>query len=181
MKKFTSFLIAGLMVFVASASAAVQQARVILNANTNYEVQIDGRTYNSNGTSTITDLATGNHTVAVYQVVSNGVFGIGKKRNLISSEQFNLGNNDVTIDVNQNGQARISQNGYNGNNNNDRDRNGGYNGQHSDKGEYGRSEGKGKGNKYGHYKDKKGKNKKQKSNHDDDDDDDNRGYRRGNN
>lgn len=177
MKKFTSFLIAGLMVLVTSASAAGLQARVILNANTNYEVQIDGRTYNSTGTSTITDLSTGTHTVSVYQVVSNGVFGIGKKRNLISSEQFNLGNNDVTIDINQNGHARIYQSGYN-NNNNDRDRNGTYNGQNTERGEYGRSEGKGKGNKYGHYKDKKAKNKKQKV---DRDDDDNRSNRRGNN
>src|SRR6187549_2488033 len=126
MKKFTSFLIAGLMVFVASASP--RQSRVILNSNTNYEVQIDGRAYNSTGSSTITDLAVGAHTVAVYQVVSNGIFGIGKKRNMVSSEQFNLGNNDVNIDVNQNGQVHIYQDKYNGSNNTNRKRNAGYNG-----------------------------------------------------
>ena len=168
MKKFTSFLIAGLMVFVVSASAL--QSRVILHSNTNYEVQIDGRAYNGVGTSTITDLPAGAHTVAVYQVVSNGIFGIGKKRNLLSSEQFNLGNNDVTIDVNQNGQVRISQIGYNGNKNNDRTRNGEYNGRADrDNDDYGKSEGKGKGNKYGHYKNKN--NNKNKVHHRDRGDD----------
>jgi hypothetical protein len=193
MKKFTSFLIAGLMILVASASA--QQSRVILNSNNNFEVQIDGRAYNSAGTSTITDLSVGAHTVAVYQVVSNGIFGIGKKRNLLSSEQFNLNNNDVTIDVSQNGQVRISQNGYNGNNNTNRNRNGGYNtnrrddndnnstdrnrnggydSRNDDNGNYGKSEGKGKGHKYGHYKNKKGKNNNGNQRRDDDHVDDRR-------
>ncbi len=179
MKKLFTLLVAGLVVFVTSASAAAVQARVILNSNTNYEVQIDGRAYNNTGTSTITDLSQGTHTVAVYEVLSNGIFGIGKKRNLVSSEQFTLGTNDVTIDVNQNGQARIYQSGYNDNNNTRRDRDGSYNDANSNKGKYGKSEGKGKGHKYGHYKNKKGnKNKKQKQY---DDDDDNNSNRRGNN
>ena len=162
------------MVLVASASA--QQSRVILNSNTNYEVQIDGRAYNSTGTSTITDLSVGAHTVAVCQVVSNGILGIGKKWNLLSSQQFNLGNNDVNIDVSQNGQVRISQNGYNGNNNTNRNRNGGYNDRNdNDDRNYGRSEGKGKGHKYGHYKNKKDKNYKGNHQRDYDHDDDRRG------
>ena len=167
MKKFTTLLIAAMVVLVASASA--QQARVILRSNTNYEVQVDGRTYDNTGTSTITDLPYGRHSVAVYQVVSKGIFGIGKKRNQLSFEQFDLRNNDVIIDVNQNGQVRVSENGNYGNNN-QRNRNGGYNDNH---GKYGNSEGKGRGHKYGHYKNKnkqysKGNNK----HHDDDDDDD---------
>ncbi len=179
MKKLLTFLIAGLVIFVSSVSAAAVQARVILNANTNYEVLIDGRSYNNTGTSTITDLSQGTHTVAVYQVVSNGILGIGKKRNLVSSEQFTLANSDVTIDVSQNGQARIYQSGYNNNNNTRGNRNGGYNDADANNGEYGKSEGKGKGHKYGHYKNKKGnKNKKQKQY---DDDDDNSSNRRGNN
>lgn len=179
MKKLLTSFIAGLVVFVTSASASAVPARVILNSNTNYEVQIDGRAYNNTGTTTISDLSQGTHTVAVYQVVSNGVFGIGKKRNLVSSEQFTLGANDVTIDVNQNGQARIYQSGYNDNNNNRRNRDGSYDNAGSNNGGYGKSEGKGKGHKYGHYKNKKGnKNKKQKQY---DDDDDNSSNRRGNN
>lgn len=162
------------MVFVASAST--QQSRVILNSNTNYEVQIDGRAYNSTGTSTITDLSLGAHTVSVYQVVSNGILGIGKKRNLLSSEQFNLGNNDVNIDVSQNGQVRISQNGYNRNDNTNRNRDGGYNRSNDrDNDRYGKSEGKGKGHKYGHYKNKKGKDKNGHQQRDYDHDDDRRG------
>lgn len=179
MKKLLTSFFAGLVVFVTSASASAVQARVILNSNTNYEVQIDGRAYNT-GTTTISDLSQGTHTVAVYQVVSNGIFGIGKKRNLVSSEQFSLGSNDVTIDVNQNGQARIYQSGYDDNNNNPRKGEGTYNNTGSKNGAYGKSEGKGKGHKYGHYKNKKGKsnNKKQQQY---DDHDDNSNNRRGNN
>jgi hypothetical protein len=166
-KKITGFLVAAFMVLAVSASA--RQASVIINSNNNYEVQIDGRTYNGGGTSTIDNLPAGRHTVAVYQVVSRGIFGIGKKRNLLSSDQFTLRNDDVYIAVNQNGQVRINDNGYYGNNNkNNRNGNGNY-------GQYGNSEGKGRGHKYGHYKNKNGKysnNSHKHHDHDNDDDDD---------
>ncbi|MES2648830.1 MAG: hypothetical protein V4717_18280 [Bacteroidota bacterium] len=151
MKKFTSLFIAAFLLIVTSASAQ----RVILQSNTNYEVQIDGRSYDATGQSTITDLPFGNHTVAVYQVVSRGIFGIGKKKSLVTSEQFNLGNNDVYINVSQNGQVRISQNGDNSNKKRDRNRD--YDNSDNTNGRYGKSEGKGKGHKYGHYKNKNGK------------------------
>lgn len=175
MKKFITFFVAALVVFAASASA--QRARVILNSNTNYEVQVDGRNYNNRGTSTIDDLNSGRHSVAVYQVISRGIFGIGKKRNLLSSEQFNLRNNDVYIAVNQNGQVRISENGYDGYS---KSRRGNDDYSH---GRYGNSEGKGRGHKYGHYKNKNDKYYKGNSRHreDDDDDDDYRNDRRGDN
>lgn len=164
MKRFTSLVVAALIVLVTSATA--QQSRVILNSNSNYEIQIDGRNFNGAGTSTITDLLPGVHTVSVYQVVSNGILGIGKKRNLLSTQQFNLGSNDVRIDVSQDGQLQISQNGYNSNNDRVQNTNGGYRDKTgSENGRYGKSEGKGKGNKYGHYKNKN-KNK-QHNKHDD--------------
>lgn len=169
MKNFLSFLLASMMVFVTSASA--QQGQVILNSNTNYEVQIDGRTYREPGTTTINDLAPGAHTVAVYQVVSRGIFGIGKKRNQLAFEQFNLANDNVSIAVSQNGQIRISKDNYNGKNNS-KNRDGDYNGNtNNGSGKYGKSEGKGKGHKYGHYKNKKNKKNKKdhKGEHDDDD------------
>jgi hypothetical protein len=171
MKKIITFLVGAVVVFAASASA--QSSRVILNSNTNYEVQVDGRTYNNRGTSTINDLYAGSHSVAVYQVVSKGIFGIGKKRNQVSFEQFNLRNNDVYIAVNPNGQVRISEEGNYGNKNYP-NRNDGYN-----SGKYGNSEGKGRGHKYGHYKNKNGKysnNSHKHHDHDNDDDDDDDGY-----
>lgn len=176
MKKFTSFLVLAMVFLVASASA--QQSRVILRSNTNYEVQVDSRTYDNTGTTTITDLTAGRHSVAVYQVVSKGIFGIGKKRNQLSFEQFDLRNNDVLIDVSQNGQVRISENGNYGSNNK-RNRNDGNYGSDRDYGnnggKYGNSEGKGRGHKYGHYKNKNNKNGKGNNKHGDDDDDDDYG------
>jgi hypothetical protein len=162
MKKLTGFLAAALMIVVGSASA--QQSRVILHSNTNYEVQIDGHAYNRVGTSTINDLSAGSHTVSVYQVISKGIFGIGKKRNQLSFERFNLYNNDVNIAVDQNGQIRIYENNYNGKSNRHRD-------DDYSNGKYGKSEGKGNGHKYGHYKNKHNKGN-QKHEHDDDYDND---------
>lgn len=166
-----------MIIFVSSVSA--QQGRVVLTSNTNYEVQIDNRIYNDHASTTLTTLAPGSHTVAVYQVVSRGIFGIGKKRNQLSFEQFILGNDNLNIAVNQNGQIRISRENYSGKNSQskrDRDYNSNRHGGNED---YGKSEGKGIGHKYGHYKNKKNKGY-HKREHDDDDDDhdehhDNRG------
>lgn len=171
MKKIMTFLFASMLVVMVTASANASQ--VILYSQTNYEINIDGRVYNNGvGTTTISDLVQGNHSVEVYQVVSNGIFGIGKKRNLLSSQQFTLGNNDVRIDVNQNGQARISQNGYNNGGNNK----GGYN----NNGGPGNSDwGHQQGKKKGHFKNKKNKN--HKDNDDDyDRDNNNRNHRENN-
>ncbi|MEO7266301.1 MAG: hypothetical protein ABIW38_15400 [Ferruginibacter sp.] len=185
MKKILTFLFAGMMFLMVTASA--NAAQVILNSQTNYEINIDGRVYNNGvGSTTITDLYQGAHTINVYQVVSNGLFGIGKKRNLISTQQFNLGTSDMYIDVNQNGQVRINQNGY-GNNTN-RNRNGGYN----NNGGYDNNNNAGPGNsdwgheqgkKKGHYKNKKNKQHKHNGDNDDNDErnDRNNNQRRDNN
>lgn len=173
MKKILTFLFAGMLVLMVTASA--NAAQVILNSQTNYEINIDGRVYNNGvGSTTITDLNQGAHTINVYQIVSNGLFGIGKKRNLVSTQQFSLGTSDMYIDVNQNGQVRINQNGY-GNNTN-RNRNGGYDNNNSagpGNSDWGHEQGK----KNGHYKDKKDKKNKQHKHNDDRNDN----YRRENN
>lgn len=199
MKKISALLVASLLVFVFTAPAQ----RVILNSQNNFEISIDGRNYNGNTNTTITDLSQGTHNLQVYQVVSNGILGIGKKRNLISSQQFTLRNNDVSIKVDQNGRTRISENGRYSNNNNQYPNNQGNKSDHPNKrnnnssqrdredddhdrsydhdennngGKYGNNEGKGKGHKYGHYKNKNNKQYK-KGNHDND----NRNGRRENN
>ena len=160
---------------VLAAAASARQARVVLQSNTTDEVQIDGRTYNGRGTSTINDLPAGQHSVAVYRVTSKGIFGIGKKRSQISYEPFTLRDEDVNIAVNQDGRVRISQDGYYGKNKDNRRKNDDFN-----NGQYGKSEGKGRGHKYGHYKNKNGKYavKNHKHHDDNDDDEDDRNDRR---
>lgn len=94
---------------VLGVSAAAREPQVILNSDNNYEVKIDGRTYSGNNT-TIPNLGQGYHSVEVYQL-SKGVFGIGKKRTQTSASGFELSNNDVYINVDQNGQLRINESG----------------------------------------------------------------------
>ena len=169
-----------MVILASSALAATPQ--VVLSAPDNYDISIDGRMYSPNPTTVINNLAAGTHTVEVYRVTSNGIFGLGKKREFLSRRQFNLRNSDVTINVDQSGRLRVSDNGYN---NNDRNNDGRYGNRdrndndrydnRDEKGRYGKSEGKGRGHKYGHYKKhKKDKYHKNKKNNDDRRDDDNR-------
>ncbi len=148
MKNSISIFAALFFGLMLTAFTTVAAPTVILTNSSNYDVGIDGRYYSPNNTYTITDLAAGNHTVGVYQVEAGGLFGINKKRTLISSSQFNLANTNnsaaVNINVNQNGQVRVNQNGNNGygkkrsddrnrgygNNNNQG--NGKWNGRHKD-------------------------------------------------
>lgn len=161
MKKAFTFLMAAILAVVFTASAA-EINQVILTNNSNYEVNIDGKVYIGNNTYTISNLGTGTHLVSVYQVSGGGIFS-KKTRNFISSKQFSTGSSKVDISVNQTGQIFISRNQNtrndgNGTWNNDGDR------------RYGNSEGKGNGNKYGQYKNKK------KKSCDNEDDKDNKKY-----
>lgn len=147
MKKIFTLFLASMLVL--SISAIARAPQVILNSRTNYEISIDGRIYSQAvGATTISDLNPGVHTVNVY-TVSRVILGIGKRTKLVSTQQFTLRNNDVSIDVSPTGQASISNYGIPGKN--DPRNNGSYNND------------KGNGNKYGHYKNKKDKKRK---NHD---------------
>ena len=179
MKKLFTLVSAVLL----TATAFARQPQVVITTDGNilsqYEVTIDGRIYTGN-TVTIPDLNQGRHTVEVYEVKRATIFG-NKRRTLISSQQFYLGNNDVQIDVDRNGQVRIRETGnYNGGNNN-----GGWNGRDNDGvyrnnrdcncdcKRYDHSNGNwnnGRGNKYGHYKKNKNGKGKWDKHHDDDDD-----------
>ena len=166
MKKIYLLLTIGL--FVATISASAQN--VVLRLDDKYDVSIDGRNYANN--STISTLGQGQHTINVYEV-KKGFLGIGKKKELVSTSNFELRNNDVTIDVDQYGQLRINESGnYNTQNRRyDRttdprntDRTYDRNAEKSGKG-YGPYNNPGKGHKYGLYKDKNNKvNKSQKAN-----------------
>jgi hypothetical protein len=163
MKKIYLLLAVGILAATISASAQ----NVVLRMDNNYDVTIDGRKYQTS--ATISDLGYGRHTVHVYRL-SGGILGIGKKKTLVSTSDFELRNNDVTIDVDQNGQLRINELGnYNTQNrryedrrsdrdDDDRDRDRRYDRNEEKNGRgYGPYNNPGKGNKYGLYKDKKDK------------------------
>lgn len=165
MKKIYLLLAVGILAATISASAQ----NVILRMDNNYDVSIDGRIYETNGT--LPNIGYGRHTVNVYEV-KRGFLGIGKKRTVVSSSAFDLRNNDVTIDVDQYGQLRINEVGnYNTQNrryddrNTDRnydpntDRRYDRNDEHNGRG-YGPYNNPGKGHKYGLYKNKSQKGNK---------------------
>ncbi|MBI2729676.1 MAG: hypothetical protein HYX40_02795 [Sphingobacteriales bacterium] len=173
MKKIYLLLVAALFVTFISAEAQ----RVIVQLPSNYEVDIDGRYYSNN--ETVNNISYGQHTVRLYEV-RPGLLGIGKRRQLVSTSTFDLRNNDVSIEVDRNGQLRIYDSGYNNNqngnwNNGNRNNNTG-NGNNYQNGN-GRGNGKGygpynnpdRGHKYGLYK--KNKNDRRDWNDDDDDHD----------
>ena len=110
MKKIAVLIVSSLLLITFSATAQ----RVIVRSNGNYEVSIDGRYYNTNtNNATISNLRQGSHSVQVYQVSRGGLFGLGKRRTLVSSSGFNLMYNDVMIDVDAYGQLRVNQYGNN--------------------------------------------------------------------
>jgi hypothetical protein len=152
MKKYLLFALGAVLAFSLSASARLPQ--VTVRVAKNYEVVIDGQTYKGN--NAIPGMYQGYHQVQVYS--TRGF--ILKQRTLISSSSFNLRNNDVMIDVDQNGQLHIYQDSYAQNdrnrNYNERDRNyddRNYNGKSRGNG-WGPYDNPGRGNKYGLYKNK---------------------------
>ena len=104
MKKFSLFILSslfGLILF-----AADRQPMVTVNTSNDYEVMIDGTYYRGN--NSIPNLNQGTHSVQVYQT-KRGL--LGKRRTLISTSNFQLNNNDVSIFVDANGQLRINESG----------------------------------------------------------------------
>jgi len=106
MKKIAVFIVSSFLLLTISASAQT----VTIRSNNNYDIRIDGRYYNGNSAS-IPYLNPGYHDVQVYQVTSRGILGLGKRRTLVSSSRFYLGNNDVVINIDAYGQTRINQSG----------------------------------------------------------------------
>jgi hypothetical protein len=172
MKKLYAFIAVAL--FSATISAYGQQ--VILRFSKNYEVNIDGRYYEYN--ERVPTLNYGQHTAKLYEV-EPGFLGLGKRRVLAHTANFELRNNDVIIEVDQNRKLRITQVGnkntrnqqdsrtYDGTSDRNRDNDNQRNGRG-----YGPYNNPGRGHKYGHYKN--GKNKS----HDRDDDRDDDRYRK---
>jgi hypothetical protein len=116
MKKLVTLVLGSILALTVSAQ---RQAVVVINSHADLEVRIDGNTYTkpstNNSNMLIPNLAPGNHNLEIYRL-SRGFLGIGKKREILSRTTFYLGNNNVTINVDHNGIARISQRGVGRNN-----------------------------------------------------------------
>ncbi|MEO5947340.1 MAG: hypothetical protein ABIP79_11035 [Chitinophagaceae bacterium] len=146
MKKIYTFITAAFL----AASVSVSAQKVSLRVDNNYEVKIDGRNYGNN--AVIPSLSDGSHEVQLYKVEKAFLI---KKRTLVTTDRFEMRNNDVNIDVDQYGKLRINGSGdFNRRNRDDNE----YN-ENNGKG-YGKDNNPGRGNKYGHYKNKKSKKSK---------------------
>ncbi|MDZ4807748.1 MAG: hypothetical protein SGI96_05700 [Bacteroidota bacterium] len=156
MKKIYTFITAAFL----AATVSVSAQKVSLRVDNNYEVKIDGRNYGNN--AVIPGLSDGRHQVQLYSV-EKSFLGLGKRRTLVSTDRFDLRNNDVNINVDQYGKLSIRQAGdFNRRNGDNRTRDDNeYNGN-KDNG-YGRDNNPGRGNKYGHYKNKKSKKSKDRN------------------
>lgn len=163
MKKIYLFIVSALLIGTVSASAQ----RVILRISNNHEVNIDGRNYAYN--ETVPVLNNGTHTAKLYEV-RPGLLGIGKKRTLLSSSNFEIRNNDVIIEGDSHGQLRIHEEGNYNRNGQSSDRNYDRNGSYEKDGKgYGPYNNPGRGHKKGLYKKNKHKKNKQGRDYNDND------------
>jgi hypothetical protein len=137
--------------------------RIQSSSNEQYDVRIDGKSYRlTNNGLYFDNVNSAVHTIEVYRAQSGlgGIFGGKSNANLLFSRSVNISNGEeILVNVNNNGNVTLRENGgYNNNN-------GGYN---NNDGRYNNNKGNnGKGHAYGKYKNKKDKNNK---NRDDDDD-----------
>ena len=114
-------LLLGLFV-TATSFAADRRPTVTLSGNRNYEIAIDGRSYSDNNNYiNISNLRNGRHSIEVYEF-RRGLFG--RTRRLISSRDFLLRNNDVSINIDRFGAIQVYEDQYGRGRNNDRNNNG---------------------------------------------------------
>ena len=103
-------LLLGLFV-TATSFAADRRPTVTLNGNRNFDISIDGRRYSDNSNYiNISNLRNGRHSIEVYEY-RRGLFG--RTRRLISSRDFLLRNNDISINIDRFGTIQLyeDQNG----------------------------------------------------------------------
>jgi len=115
MKKIFTLAIASL--FTVALFAADRKPSVTIQSNKKYEIVVDGKSYFSTNSSTmsLSNLRSGNHTVTVY--TTNQGFGFRKIKKVVSSTSFTLRNNDVNIAVDQAGRIKVTESRFS----NDRD------------------------------------------------------------
>lgn len=99
------------LILTAAVFAADRKPDVTIVSPTKYEIVIDGKTYFSGDkTMSIANLRNGRHTIQVYET-TNG-FSFFKKKKLVTSKVFQLGNNDVKITIDRFGHLTIMEEKY---------------------------------------------------------------------
>lgn len=95
----TIFIAAACLVFAASAYS--QSVRITFNGNRDYQLKVDGRTYNSSNymnNDLVLNNFSGNHNISIYRTNRKG-----KSRMLYSSDVAIAPNEEIHLIVNQNG------------------------------------------------------------------------------
>lgn len=106
MKKIFTLFAATLL--TAAVFAADHKPSVTLKSSKNYEVVIDGRSlFSSTGIMDISSLRGGTHTIKVFETKKGIMFR--KSRKMVSSSTFQLGRNDVAINIDFRGQISITE------------------------------------------------------------------------
>lgn len=117
------------LALTAAVFAADRRPDVTIISMKKYEIVVDGRTYYSNSRAiNIDDLRSGRHSIQVYEMNDRG-FSFFKRKHLVTSQSFQLRNNDVKITIDRFGHLTIMEDRFGrdnkfGNNNkdwNDRD------------------------------------------------------------
>lgn len=138
MKKIFTLIAA--MVLTVATFAADRRPTVTLKTSRNFQVVIDGKTYNGNGIMQVQLMRGRMHTIKVYQTTKAGFgfFNIRSSR-LVDTETFQVGRDDLDISVDFRGQISIQDDNGWGNdhdrdhrydNRDNRDRNDRDHGQH---------------------------------------------------
>ena len=113
MKKFSTLLIAALLVLTASASA--RQSRVILNNESGCSVGFNERIYNKdNDNISIVNLQPGTYTLKLYAPETAGKKYNQKEKQQFPDLQFSLLNEDVQVNISAGGNIHINQEGNRG-------------------------------------------------------------------
>ena len=100
-----------LIAFISISSVAVagkKDPSVTVTSTGEYKIVIDGKQFDNEKKISLTDLKKGTHYIDVWKK-KKGLFG--SKYKLVSSKQFELGNKDLTIDVNFSGYITIGKQG----------------------------------------------------------------------
>jgi len=100
--------------------AADRYPSVTIKSKRNFEIVVDGRTYQNDNTIRLDRLRRGVHTIKVYER-GRGIFG---RTRLVSSKNFFVRNEDLQITVDRNGYVSVDESRGRGRgwDNDDRDR-----------------------------------------------------------
>ena len=105
MKKIFTLIAATFL--TVEAFAADRKPSVTLKTSKNYEVVIDGKSYSGNGIMEISLMRKGQHSIKVYEKKRGGFFNRRGKK-LVSATTFQVGRDDIDIDIGFRGQISVS-------------------------------------------------------------------------